>query len=183
MSPLRSLLQKIKHPYVPGTVVVHSGASLGKYIGSPSITKTPDGTLFVSHDFFGPKSNEFLHPETHIYVSQNYGQSWKKVSVVSPAFWSKLFWFDDCLWLLGTDRHHGNLVIRKSMDLGVTWTSPTDRKTGLLAEGEFHCAPTPFVQYDGFLWKAFEQKNRQSNRVAQILQSISTFCLNRRQFA
>ncbi len=158
MQFVRSLTQKLKHPHAPGTVIAHSPATSGLYIGSPSITITEAGLLLTSHDFFGPNSDEHHAPQTYIYASKDNGTSWKLVSKIKGAFWSKLFWHDDCLWLLGTDRHHGNLVIRKSTDFGKTWTEPTDRKNGLLADGEFHCAPTPFVQHEGFLWKAFEQK-------------------------
>ena len=175
---MQDILLKLKHPYVEGTVIAHSRASSGKYIGSPSITAIPSGELFASHDFFGPESNEFKAPETHVYTSKNNGKNWSLTSRVKKAFWSKLFWHDDVLWLIGTDRHHGNLVIRKSIDQGRTWTTPTDRRSGLLAKGEFHCAPTPFVQHDGYLWKAFEQKTANETEwpkfYSPIVMSVAT---------
>lgn len=34
---------------------------------------------------------------------------------------------------------------------------PRDASSGLLAEGKFHCAPTPVVVHAGRIWRAFEQ--------------------------
>jgi hypothetical protein len=64
------------------------------------------------------------------------------------------------LYLLGPDRHHGNILIRRSTDGGVTWTTPKDRTTGLLRDnGEYHCAPVPVLEHAGRLWRAFEWRN------------------------
>jgi hypothetical protein len=78
------------------------------------------------------------------------------MSVVSGAFWSRLFVHNDALYLFGTNRHHGFLVIRRSVDGGVTWSEPKDEKTGLLAVGMFHMAPNPVVVRDGTLYIAIE---------------------------
>ena len=61
---LSRLMQQWQHPHAPGVVVAHSAASSGIYIGSPSITQTSNGVIFVAHDEFGPKSNEHIAPIT-----------------------------------------------------------------------------------------------------------------------
>jgi len=75
---------------------------------------------------------------------------------VDGAFWSNLFVHKGALYLMGTARHHGPLVIRRSDDGGRSWTSPVDAKGGRLAEGEFHTAPVPMLIHGGKLWRAIE---------------------------
>ncbi len=159
---------------VPGVVIDHVPASTGLYVGSPSIAVLADGTSVkaehveplgggprvASHDFFGPKSNEFKKARTAVFGSSDRGRSWKKLSEVEGAFWSSLFVHRGALYLLGPDRHHGNILIRRSMDGGVTWTEPKDRATGLLRDqGEYHCAPMPVLEHAGRLWRAFEWRH------------------------
>ncbi|MHC4657919.1 MAG: hypothetical protein ACYS83_01915 [Planctomycetota bacterium] len=60
------------------------------------------------------------------------------------------------LYIIGTSRKHGNIVIRRSTDGGKTWTNPKNNNTGLLVEGRFHCAPVPVVVHNGRIWRAFE---------------------------
>ncbi len=141
---------------VPGVVVTHNPASSGKYIGSPSLAILPNGDYVVSHDFFGPKSNEHVSATSRIFHSSNKGKSWKQISVIEGQFWSKLFVHQNALFLMGTNRHHGNTIIRKSVDGGKTWTNPTDAQNGLLKEGEYHCAPMQVISYKGKLWRAME---------------------------
>ncbi|HCN83187.1 MAG TPA: glycosyl hydrolase, partial [Sphingobacteriaceae bacterium] len=141
---------------VPGIVVAYSPASSGKYIGSPSIAIMPNGDYVASHDFFGPKSNENVRATSRIYSSSDKGKSWKQVAEIDAAFWSKLFVHKGILYFLGPDKHHGNTLIRKSTDGGKTWTEPTDKTHGLLLEGEYHCAPTPVIEYNGRLWRTME---------------------------
>lgn len=133
---------------VPGTVIHHSPASSGLYIGSPSIAQLPDGVLVASHDEFGPKSAEHLSATTRVYSSTDGGEHWEPIAKIEGQFWWTLFAHDGALYLIGTNRHHGNIILRRSDDGGVTWTTPHDASTGLLAEGEYHCAlqPTPRPQ-------------------------------------
>jgi hypothetical protein len=60
------------------------------------------------------------------------------------------------LYLFGTNRHHGFLVIRRSTDGGVTWSEPTNAKTGLLRVGMFHMAPTSVILHNETLYFAIE---------------------------
>jgi hypothetical protein len=147
-------------PVVPGVVIDHRPASLGIYIGSPSLAVLPNGDYVASHDEFGPKSTEHSRAVSLIFQSRDRGSSWKKISTIDGAFWSTLFTHRGALYLLGPDRHHGNVLIRRSADGGVTWTSPTNSTTGLLrGDGEYHCAPVPVIESAGRLWRAMERRD------------------------
>lgn len=147
-------------PPLPGPVIAHSPASSGLYIGSPSLAVLPGGDYVASHDYFGPASNEHRSAPTRVYRSGDRGLTWRNVSEVQGGFWSSLFVHRGTLFLLGLDRHHGNILIRRSSDGGSTWTVPTDSKTGLLRDnGEYHCAPVPVVEHAGRLWRGFEWRN------------------------
>lgn len=141
---------------LPGVVVNHSPASKGKYLGSPSICILPEGRYVVSHDYFGPKTKEFETAITEIFVSDDKGATWSKSATLNGQFWSSLFYHEGAIYIFGTCRHHGNIVIRRSTDGGVTWSNPADAKNGLIVEGEYHTAPTPVIVHKGRVWKAFE---------------------------
>ncbi|MFT4154348.1 sialidase family protein [Parafilimonas sp.] len=141
---------------VPGVVICHAPASLNKYIGSPSLTILPDGSYVAAHDFFGPGSFEWSQAETEVFTSKDKGRTWKKISTVKGAFWSSLFVHNGVLYLLGPDRHHGTVMIRKSLNGGRTWTTPVNKENGVLLTGEFHCAPMPVTEYKGRLWRPME---------------------------
>jgi hypothetical protein len=120
----------------------------------------PDGSYVASHDFFGPKSNEHQSARSAVFRSTDRGASWRQVAEIQGAFWSKLFGHRGALYLIGTDRHHGNCLIRRSLDGGATWTTPVDRKTGLLRDNaEYHCAPMPIVEHRGRLWRTMEWRH------------------------
>ena len=147
----------------PGVVVDHIYASTNSYVGSPSITEMPNGDLVASHDIFGPGSTEYTNAQTKIFKSTDHGVTWSTVTTVAKSFWSGLFNVGNDLYLLGPDANSGNMVIRKSSDGGVRWTTPTDSSNGLLLaksalpyQHGFHQAPTPVIVSGGKLWHAFE---------------------------
>ncbi|MBR0339312.1 MAG: exo-alpha-sialidase, partial [Alistipes sp.] len=141
---------------LPGVVINHSPASKGKYLGSPSICILPNGRYVASHDYFGPKTKEFETAITDIFVSDDKGASWQKSASLRGQFWSSLFYHNGAIYIFGTCRHHGNIVIRKSTDGGESWSNPYDAKNGLIVEGEYHTAPTPVLVHNGRIYKAFE---------------------------
>ena len=141
---------------LPGIVVNHSPASKGKYLGSPSICILPSGRYVVSHDYFGPRTKEFETAITDIFVSDDKGATWKKTTSLRGQFWSSLFYHDGAIYIFGTCRHHGNIVIRKSTDEGKTWSNPHNAENGLIVAGEYHTAPTPVLIHKGRIYKAFE---------------------------
>lgn len=155
-----SVLLAADRPIVSGIVINHSPASSGIYIGSPSLAVLTNGDYVASHDEFGPRSSEHSRAVSHVFQSHDRGAHWKRISTIDGAFWSTLFIHRGALYLIGPDKHHGNVLIRRSWDGGVTWTSPTNSTTGLLrADGQYHCAPMPVIEYAGRLWRAMEWRN------------------------
>jgi hypothetical protein len=116
----------------------------------------------ASHDYFGPASKEHEQASTAVFQSSNNGKSWKKVSLIKGQFWSNLFVHQGLLYLMGTWKHHGNLIIRRSADGGKTWTEPTSSKAGLLREGEYHTAPMPMLIHNNRIWRAIENAKSDS---------------------
>lgn len=140
----------------PGIVITHSCANTGIYIGSPGIIIVRDGIYLAKHDEFGPMSTEHSLAVTHVYRSEDRGSSWKRIATLKGMFWASIFKYNDEIYILGTDRHHGNIVIRKSADEGYTWTEPTSKKSGILSIAQYHTAPVPVIEFNGRIWRAFE---------------------------
>lgn len=151
-----TLAQTADFSKVPGTVVAHMPQSSGQYIGSPSLAILPNGDYVASHDLFGPQSTEHSSAITRIYRSSDKGKTWRQVSEINGQFWSKLFVHKNDLYIFGTNKHHGNVIIRRSTDNGYSWTEPAGEFSGLLKEGEYHCAPMAFLVHNGRLWRAME---------------------------
>ncbi|HOV32384.1 MAG TPA: sialidase family protein [Candidatus Hydrogenedens sp.] len=140
----------------PGIVITHSCANSGIYIGSPGIVVVQDGIYLAKHDEFGPMSTEHSLAVTHVYSSEDSGNSWERIATLRGMFWSNIFKHNGSIYMMGTDRHHGNIVIRKSDDGGYTWTEPMSRQSGILRIAQFHTAPVPVVVFNGRIWRAFE---------------------------
>lgn len=146
-------------PKPPGVVVYTIPASRRRYIGSPTIAILPNGDYVAAHDEFGPGSTEKKLALTRVFKSEDRGQTWQRIATIKGAFWSTLFVHRKRLYLLGTDKEYGHLVIRRSSDGGETWTKPVDGKTGLLrSDYQYHCAPVPVVEHDGRLWRGIERR-------------------------
>lgn len=142
---------------VPGTVISYFPKRSGIYVGSPGLAVLPSGDYVASHDEFGPGSTESVRAVSHVFRSGDRGESWRRVATLEGAFWSSLFVHRGALYLMGTDRGYGSVVIRRSEDGGTSWTEPEDAQTGLLrTDGKFHCAPVPMVMHKGRLWRAME---------------------------
>ena len=156
---LQTYAQPVKPP---GIVVRHIPATTKTYIGSPSICILPNGDYVATHDHFGPATTEHERALTAVYKSTDKGRSWKKISEINGQFWSNLFVHKKGLYIFGTWKHHGNLIIRRSTDGGTTWSEPDGSTTGLLREGEYHTAPMPMVIHNGRLWRAIENAKSES---------------------
>ena len=155
---------KAKPAKVPGVVVNYIPASTKTFIGSPSICILPNGDYIASHDHFGPATTEHSEALTAVYNSINRGKSWTKIAEIHGQFWSNLFVHADVLYIMGTWKHHGNLIIRRSVDGGKTWSEPTSAANGLLLEGEYHTAPMPMVIHKGRIWRAIENAKSESKK-------------------
>lgn len=151
----------------PGVVIAHISQQEGRYIGSPSICVLPDGTYIASHDEFGPKSTETTCATTRVYRSTDKGASWQPLSRLEGQFWSSLFTANGSLYIIGTNKAHGDIVIRRSDDGGMSWTTPQDSTTGVLLSGEYHTAPVPLVAHGGRIWRAVEHATFSDTRWPQ----------------
>ena len=142
---------------VPGVMIDHSPASSGIYLGSASIAVLPDGAYLTKCDEFGPKSTEHRRAVTRVHRSDDRGATWRPVARIDGLFWSNIFTHQGAVYLLGTVKHHGRIVIMRCDDGGHTWTTPADEQHGLLTTtGEYHTGPMPIVIHNGRIWRAFE---------------------------
>jgi hypothetical protein len=141
---------------LPGIAITHYPASSGIYVGCPGIAMIGEGVYLAKHSEFGPGSSEWESAITHVFRSDDAGQTWYHVSMVNGLFWASIFAHKDAVYLFGTDKHHGNTVIMRSDDQGTTWTVPNDENSGLLLEGQFHTAPVPVLIHSGRIWRAME---------------------------
>jgi len=139
--------------WVPGVVIdyLHRDdpvyAFSGRYIGSPSITRLPDGALVACHDVFGRGSQDF----TRVFRSDDNGATWRHTADFRPAFWGKLFTHRGRLYHLCTATEYGDVLLRESPDGGESWSEPV-----VLAEGPYHKAPVPVIEHAGKLWTCVE---------------------------
>ncbi len=140
----------------PGVVITASPDSQKIFVGSPTITILPDGSYLVGHDYGGVGAGE-RRGSTFILSSRDRGVTWTKLAELPDQKWSTLFPYRGAIYLLGTSAKASNMIVRRSTDGGRTWTNPTDAQNGLLAEGRYHCGPTPVIVHAGRVWRAFEQ--------------------------
>jgi hypothetical protein len=140
-----------EHPSLgppPGVVIARSSDAAKAFLFSPSLAILPNGHYAASYEGYGL---------THVERSTDRGVTWQPQAKVSDLKWATLFVHRAALYLIGVSRKSGSMVIRRSNDLGTTWTTPKDQGSGLLGAGRFHCAPVPVVVHDGRVWRAFEE--------------------------
>lgn len=136
------------------------------FLGSPSIARVDDHTLVATCDYFTPDEDPWPQRPlaiTSIHHSYDNGETWQWTRNLQGGFWCTLFELEGKLYLLGNDRKHGNIIIRRSDDGGYQWTCPADEKTGLLRQAgvsdtppNYHGAPVPVCIHDGRIYRAFE---------------------------
>ena len=134
---------------VPGSVVAQSPDYATTFIGSPSIAILPDGTYVASHDTYGASQT------VSVYRSSDRGATWDKAAEF-PGEWTNLFVHVGHLYAMGTSSINGSLVIRRSIDGGQTWTTPSNGNNGLLQSGAFHTSAVPVVVHQGRIWRSIE---------------------------
>lgn len=148
------------------STVKYQDPSTQIYVGSPSLVRLDDGSILVSHDYFGPnrpRDDRGRSNRTSVYRSEDNGSTWQHQTDIDGIYWATLFLHKGDAYLLGTSAANASIAIIKSTDQGLTWTTAVDGTTGLLfAEGtngqapRYHCAPTPVLEHNGRLYKAFE---------------------------
>ena len=138
----------------PGVVIDYLPAASHRFIGSPALAILPDGSYVAAHDiFFGATDGN----HTRLFRSTDRGATWQAGPELIGQYWSNLFVNRGALYLLGTSGGFGHITLRRSLDGGQTWTSPSDTLSGLITnQSGVSCAPTPVVEAKGRLWKAFE---------------------------
>ena len=154
LAPALGAADQSRFDKVPGVVVNHRPASSRTYLGSPSIAVWTNGNYVVSHDFFGPATEE---NRVAVFSSEDCGRTWRGLAEFEGGFWCSLFAHRGALYLLGSSHGNGEAVIRRSTDGGRTWTVPKDAQSGLLLAGaKYHGAPVPVVVHNGRIWRAME---------------------------
>jgi hypothetical protein len=104
------------------------------------------------HDIFGPGST---YNTVKVFTSPDKGATWRETARIKGQFWSNLFVHKGALYLMGTSKKYGYLVIRRSTDNGRTWTVPSDDTSGLLlADAKYIPGPMPVVCHNGRIWRA-----------------------------
>jgi len=142
---------------VPGVVMAYVPPSSQVYVGSPGLAVCSDGTYVAKYDDCGAASSEWTRAITRVLRSSDRGATWDSVATIEGMFWATLFAHRSELYLIGTDRHDGAVIISRSGDGGRTWTKPKDARSGLLLDaGNYHCAPVPMLVHRGRLWRAME---------------------------
>lgn len=95
----------------------------GRFVAGPCIVKCPSGRLVALMDVFsGAEHHAML---CLLYASDDGGLTWNYLNELAPAYWAKLFMHQGALYCIANTNAHGNIVIGRSDDEGVTWTAPT----------------------------------------------------------
>ncbi len=141
---------------VPGVVIDHMPKERELHLASPALIVLPDGSYLASSAIAGRNRPR---EATRIFRSIDRGRSWELISTIRMG-WTGLFLHRGDLYAMGTSDIYGDLVIRRSIDGGVTWTEPTGPESGLLRKREgdlgYHTASLPTVVAHGRIWRAYE---------------------------
>ena len=89
--------------------------------------------------------------------------TWEHTADLQRSMSGTLFVNRGSVYLLGTSRDYGSIVIRRSDDSGSTWTDPIDEDSGLLLRGgekyvppNYHHSPNNVLAFEGRLYTAYE---------------------------
>lgn len=144
--------------FPPGVTLAHSPRSSGTFIGAPSIAVLPNGEYLVRFHFAGKPIRPDVSALTRVFASSDRGKTWTHRTDVEGVFWASLFVVGEDVYLIGTNlRDQGSdIIVCRSSDAGHTWTQPKNERTGLIAKGRYHNAPTPVLIHKGRVWRSFE---------------------------
>lgn len=145
----------------------------GHYLCSPSLIRHPEGFLLASMDVYASQAPQNL---TLIFRSDDDGVTWKYVSELFPAFWTKLFVHKGALYALACSTEYGDLLIGRSDDGGKSFSPPTVLLRGSCSPKEpgVHKNPQLVIEYNGRLWFTLEWGAWAAGYHAPMMASIST---------
>lgn len=143
----------------------------GQYLCSPSVIRLSSGLLLASMDLFDHGSAQNL---TIIFRSVDGGHTWKHHAELFPCFWGKLFEHRASLYMLAVSTEYGDLLIGKSDDQGLNWSTPTviARGSGNMRTPGHHRAPVTILVHQGRIWTACEYGTWNERFFASTLLSI-----------
>lgn len=122
----------------------------GRYLCSPTLTRTPSGDLLAAMDLFEHGGPQNL---TLLFRSDDGGRNWEYLCDLFPAYWGALFMNHGVLYFLGTNTENGHVLIGASYDEGCSWTKPTMLFVG--GGGRETCGyqrqPVPIIEHEGTL--------------------------------
>ena len=146
--------------------IKHKDPTTGINVGSPTLVRLGSGDILAAHDYQGngiyelPERDRYM---TSVYRSSDDGLMWEHAADLRGFIWGTLFVNRGSVFLLGTSRDYGSIVIRRSDDVGSTWTEPTDEDSGLLFRGgdehvppNYHHSPNNVQAFEGRLYTAYE---------------------------
>ncbi len=144
----------------PGVVVNHSKKESRVFLGSPSILVLTNGDYLISHDESGPGTVGFPNI-TRVFKSSDKGLTWELISSITDTgqTWSNIFEYQGAQYIMGTQGPIMPCQIRKSIDNGKTWSTPTNTNNGLLMNWRCHTSAVPMVEYNNRIWRGMEVKN------------------------
>jgi hypothetical protein len=127
----------------------------GHSLCSPSLVRHPDGFLLASMDVYAANAPQNL---SLIFRSDDNGCTWKYVTDLFPAFWTKLFVHRGILYAIACSTEYGDLLISRSVDGGKTFAAPAVLLRGSCnsKEAGVHKNPQLVVEHNGRIWFTLE---------------------------
>lgn len=138
-------------------VLSYSPASTNAFVGSPTLEVLDDGTYVAASTRFGGGAEAFGSGGkrfTEVLRSTDRGTTWTRTAVVEPMFWATIFELDGSLYLMGNGSadEYDDIVLSRSTDAGLTWSTPT-----VLRQGTYTTGDTPVAIANGRVYKSFER--------------------------
>lgn len=138
-------------------ILSYSPAASNAFVGSPTLEVMDDGTYVAASTRFGGGTDGFGaggKRYTEVLRSTDRGATWTRAAVVEPMFWATIFQIGDDLYLMGNGSadEYDDIVISRSADAGLTWTTPS-----VIRQGTYTTGDTPVALANGRVYKSFER--------------------------
>jgi len=117
----------------------------------------PNGDYVASNALAGRDSGSGTSGTTSLFRSSDKGATWSSLGNLPNMLRGSLFVSGSALYLIGANNDVGgnNTQIRKSLDNGTTWTTPSGTTSGLFSSVGGPGTPTNPVVYGGRIWCGF----------------------------